>query len=217
MGFANKLLGWASNNGVEVNAGNSLKVVQARPQGEFFSYSGSTGTIAAAVAASAPIFAMRNSPTSGEVIYINGIRIKFTTTVAFTVPITQTRQLAITRASGSALAGGTSVATPTPKSTANGVSASALANGGDIRIATTGALTTTGVTLENNHITMSLAHVGNAGNTADFFYDFDVYTAPIELQPGQVLVVRNGLTAMDAAGTWSATIDVDWRESATVV
>ena len=75
-----------------------------------------------------------------------------------------------------------------------------IAQGGDSRIASTGALTVTGVTYETDPLaTISLAHVGAAGAFTEWVWDANQHT-PIVLQPGQLLALRNPV-AMDAAGT----------------
>lgn len=37
----------------------------------------------------------------------------------------------------------------------------------------------------------------------------------LELKPGELLAIRNGAAAMDAAGTWAISVEVQWRESTT--
>jgi hypothetical protein len=175
--------------------------------------SGATGTIAAAIAANATTFAMRLDPAAGtRLAYITEVRLQFTTIVAFTVPITAGRRLGLFRGSGAATSGGTSIATGVLMDSGIGsASEFNVATGGDIRIATTAALTVTGITYETDPIaTMNLVHVGAAGGFSDVTFDFS--DTPLVLQPGQLLGVRN-IPAMDAAGTWTLGVNVSWYES----
>lgn len=214
MGWANKLVGWSSGNGAEVNVENSLKVVSVSPSGAHYSLSAKTGTIAAAAAAGAAVFAMRVNPGYGGKIYLDSMKLRWTTIAAFTTPITQTRSLVITRGAGAASSGGTSLATAVKKDTIYGASQTDVATGGDTRIATTGALTVTGITFETvNFEELTLAHVGSAGNFYEHVFEFTNRAHPIELNAGEVIAVRVGASAMDAAGTWSLGIKLDWHES----
>lgn len=216
MGWANKLIGWTSSTGAEVNADGSLYTVDVSPTGSNYTVAAKTGTIAAAATAGAAVFAMRLDPGSAKKAWIESLKLRWTTIVAFTTPVTQTRSLVITRGSGAASSGGTSIATATKKDSTYGISEFDVASGGDIRIATTGALTVTGITWESVNLgELTLVHVGAAGNFYEAVYEFSVRNHEIELNAGEVLGVRVGPSAMDAAGTWSLGVEVAWRESAT--
>ena len=213
MGWANKLLGWTSNNGAEVNGDGALRVVDGGAGGSCYTVSAKTGTVGAAIAAGGCVFAMRVNPGSTKKAYVDSIRLRFTTIVAYTTPITQTRSLVITRGAGNATAGGTSIPVATKKDTGYPLSQADLGLGGDVRIATTAALTVTGITWEATNMgEMTLAHVGAAGSFYECVYEFTVRNHPIELNPGELLGVRVGASAMDAAGTWSLGVEVAWRE-----
>ena len=216
MGWANKLIGWTSNTGAEVNSDGSLYTVDVSPTGSNYTVASKTGTISAAAAAGAAVFAMRLDPGSTKKAWVDSIKLRWTTIVAFTTPITQTRSLVITRGSGAATSGGTSIATATKKDSTYGISEFDVASGGDIRIASTGALTVTGITWETvNLAELTLVHVGAAGAYYEAVYEFSVRNHEIELNPGEVLGIRVGPSAMDAAGTWSLGVEVAWRESTT--
>lgn len=216
MGWANKLIGWTSNTGAEVNSEGSLYTVDVSPTGSNYTVASKTGTIAAAAAGGAAVFAMRLDPGSTKKAWVDSIKLRWTTIVAFTTPITQTRSLVITRGSGAATSGGTSIATATKKDSTYGISEFDVASGGDIRIASTGALTVTGITWETvNLAELTLVHVGTAGAYYEAVYEFSVRNHEIELNPGEVLGIRVGPSAMDAAGTWSLGVEVAWRESTT--
>jgi len=82
-----------------------------------------------------------------------------------------------------------------------------------VRISTTGALTITGITYETVYFAeMTLIHVGTAGAFYEATYEFSVRNHPIELNAGQLLAVAVGASAMDAAGTWSLGVEVNWHE-----
>jgi hypothetical protein len=88
------------------------------------------------------------------------------------------------------------------------------AQGGDMRIATTGALTVTGITFEAQELAfISVIHAGNAGGFAEESFDMD--DNPIVINPGQLLAIRNPVV-MDAAGTWQASVAVEWYEESSV-
>lgn len=216
MGWANKLIGWTSSTGVEVNAEGSLYTVDVSPTGSNYTVATKTGTIGAAAAAGAAVFAMRLDPGYSGKAWIESIRIRWTTIVAFTTPVTATRSLVITRGSGAAATGGTAIAANTKKDTSYPASQFDTAEGGDTRIATTGALTVTGITWETTNLgEMTLIQSGTAGSFYEAVYEFSVRNHEIELNAGQVLGIRVGPSAMDAAGTWVLGVEVNWRESTT--
>lgn len=174
-----------------------------------------TGTIAAALAANATVWAMRYDPGAGaRLAVIERIRLAFTCIVAFTTPVVAGRRLGLFRGAGAPTAGGAQMlCTNAQKSTAFADTEFTTANGGDMRIATTGALTVTGITYETEPFRlMTLSHVGSAGAYAERLWEFHPgECAPMILQPGQLLAVRNPV-AMDAAGTWQLEVNVDWYE-----
>ena len=215
MGWANKLIGWTDSIGAEVNTDGSLYTVDVSPSGTNYTVAAKTGTIAAAAAAGAAVYAMRFDPSAGaKSVWIDSIRLRWATIVAFTVPVTQTRSLVLTRGTGAATSGGTSIPVATKKDSNYVSSEFDLALGGDIRIASTGALTVTGITFEATNIAeIPLIQVGAAGAFYENVYEFNVRNHPIELHPGELIALRVGASAMDAAGTWSLGVEVSWRES----
>lgn len=183
-------------------------------RGNAFSVSSITGTVAAALAINSSVFAMRLDPGSANRAFIERVRLQFTTIVAFTTAVTAGRRLAIYRGSGANAAGGTAIATVAKKHSTSSGSEFESAQGGDVRISTTGALTVTGITYETNEFaTMPLVHVGAAGAFFEEVFEFHATEShPIVLEPGQLLAVRNPV-AMDAAGTWQLAVRVDWHEA----
>jgi len=203
-----------SNTAGQLNGENNAAFVIAKSPGFGYGVSSVTGTMAAALAANSSIFAMRLSPSTTKKAYIQKIRIDFTTIVAFTTPLTAGRRLALFRGMGAATSGGTAIAcTNAQKSSTYADSQFTAANGGDMRIASTGLLTVTGITFETDPIkTLPLTHVGNAGNFIERVWEFhENESEPVVLTPGQLLAIRNPV-AMDAAGTWQATIQAEWYE-----
>lgn len=198
--------------GVESNKAARSVIV---PRGQQFVIAEQTGTIAAALTANSSVFAMRLDPGSALRAFIDAIELRWTTVVAFTTPVTAGRRLAIYRGSGAAASGGTAIATCAPKSTGFSASEFDAASGGDARIASTGALTVTGITFEAAPLAlMPLVHLGAAGAYAEAEHHFDRSDGgPIQLEPGQLIAVRNPV-AMDAAGTWQLGVEVHWREAA---
>jgi hypothetical protein len=171
-----------------------------------------TGTIAAALGANSSVLCMRLDPGATVNAYIYEVQLRYTTIVAYTTPVTAGRRLALFRGSGAACSGGTALTiAPPDDSTVN--SEFSTAQGGDMRIATTGALTVTGITFEADPIfTCGLVHVGAAGASTDCLWNKDsVNESPFVIRPGQVLAIRNP-AAMDAAGTWTLVVTVQWYE-----
>jgi hypothetical protein len=182
--------------------------------GHAYAVASNTNTISAALGANSCLFAMRLDPSAGSITArIERIRVSYTCLVAFTVPLTAGRRLALYRGSGAATTGGAAIATVAKKDSTSPASEFENAQGGDVRIATTGALGVTGVTFEANEFAqMPLAHLGAAGNFMEQVFEFSASeSAPIILQPGQLIAIRNP-QAMDAAGTWQMAVRVDWHE-----
>lgn len=79
-----------------------------------------------------------------------------------------------------------------------------------MRIATTGALTVTGIAFESQEIrTMAVTGFGAAGATIEDVYEFVGHNGPFILKPGELMAIRNPV-AMDAGGTWQLDVDVTW-------
>jgi hypothetical protein len=191
--------------------------VQARGKNCYSVYH-NTGVVAAAAAAGAAVFTLRTDPTGGKSAYIYRVVIDYTTQVAYTTPLSAVRSLVVSRGSGAAASGGTSLDTfISYKDPGAAVSEAVIANGGDVRIATTGALTVTGITWQVPQFLqchLGASAVGAAGGTkrCEWATNGDQNMHAIELDAGNVLGVRVGPSAMDAAGTWIAAIGVEWCE-----
>ncbi len=203
----------AANQAVENSTKASRGAIVPRVLSNF-SMAGTSGTIAAALAANASVFAMRNDIASPRQVFIERLRVQFTTIVAFTVPITAGRRLSLFRGNGAAASGGTGLVPVRKGSAVGNVSEVDAANGGDARIATTAALTVTGITFETNPVAeMPLTHLGNAGAFQEFLFEFAATeSAPLILQPGQLLALRTPVL-FDAGGTWQLGVNVAWHEA----
>lgn len=217
MGWANKLIGWTDNTGAEVNSEGALYTVSIDSSGTHYALAAKSGIIAAAATSGAAVFAMRLDPAAGALrAWIDSIRLSWTTITAFTTPVTATRSIVLTRGNGAAASGGTAIPTATKKDSSYAGSEFDSALGGDMRIASTGALTVAGITFDSsNFAEMTLAHVGSAGGFYEEIYELSVRNHPIELVAGELLSVRVGGTTMDAAGTWVLGVEVNWREATT--
>lgn len=205
--------GGAVAGGLKVESTKAARVVSV-PRGNCYAVSGVSGTIGAALGANSSVFAMRLDPGAAVTAFLEQVRLSFTTIVAFTTPVTAGRRLSLFRGSGAAASGGTATP-PVSKDSTSATSEFLAANGGDIRIASTAALTVTGITYETDPIaTLTLVHVGAAGGFVTATWSFHATeSAPLILSPGQLLAVRNP-AAMDAAGTWQLGVDVEWTEAA---
>ena len=216
MGWANKLIGWTDNTGTEVNSEGALYTVCVDPSGAHYTVAAKSGIVAAGAAAGAALFAMRLDPAATNRAWIDSMRIRWTTVTAFTTPVTATRSIVVTRGNGAAASGGTALPTATKKDSSYPSSEFDSALGGDMRIASTGALTTTGITFETvNFGEMTLIQAGAAGAFYEVVYELSVRNHPIEMLAGEVLAIRVGGTTMDAAGTFVLGVEVNWREATT--
>lgn len=179
-----------------------------------------TGTIAAGLASDGSIWTLRYpelTPQPGNSkqtprLYIQRIHVQYVCGTAFTTPVTLGRHLKLVRGaptSGTASnpSGG---AAWTPVRKRSDDAGETLCVG---RVATTAALTTTGITFEANVIQrMMLSQAGASGNSYDEAWRFDGIEAdPIYLLPGQLLAIQAGAT-FDAAGTFELNVDVDCVE-----
>jgi hypothetical protein len=99
-----------------------------------------TGVMAAGLAANAPIFAMR-LPASAYRARFDRIRLQMNTIAAFTVPVTAGRAIQIIRGHTAAMTGGVAVTDEGQKIFSDATSQFDDNNGGDVRIASTAALT----------------------------------------------------------------------------
>lgn len=170
-----------------------------------FSISGITGIVAAALAADSVVFAMRCAPaTNRRRLYVERVRLQFTTLTAFATPVVAARRLGLYRGSTAALTDGAAL-TPVLKDGSTQDATDDLAVISDARISTTAALTPGTFVREANEIDqISLSHVGASGGQHNEVIEFP---DPQQLLPGELLVVSNQV-AMDAGGTFQLQVSV---------
>lgn len=201
----------AGNQAVEVGA-KAARVALVPRSLRNYGVSGTTGIMAAVLAANSAIFAMRMNASADRRAFVERVRIQYTTLTAFTTPVTAGRRIGLYRGSGvNNPSTGTQLAALKKSTSLAPASWAENAGGGDIRVATTAAITVTGATYEAVPFAeASLVHVGASGGFAEYIFDFE--HAPIILGPGQIFAVRNPV-AMDAAGTFQLVVRVDWHEA----
>ncbi len=208
--------GRSVSGAVAVETQTKAQRVSLAPRGFAYAASGITGTIGAALTNGSALFTMRNDSASSKKVFIDRIRIQYTTIVAYTVPITVGRRLHIVRSTISTAnpSGGTAIV-PVAKNSLHPDSECSAAGNGDTRIAAAGALVVTGTTWDTAVIkTLGLTHVGTAGTFAEYLIECSASeSAPIILEPGQALGIIAG-AAFDAAGTWQLAVNVDYYEAA---
>jgi hypothetical protein len=192
---------------------NGAARVTINQRGDRYRHDAITGIMPAALAANNICFAMRLNPAANVEAYIDSIILTWYVQVGFTVPNTWGRRLAPWRqAATAAYTGGVALPAPMRKLSASPVSQFDPSVGGQGLISTTAALGNTG-TYETTPA--GVLHLAKAGNLADlvtqrFDFGHDDGGPPVIL-PGEGLTVR-WPQVMDAAGTWSLGVAVDWRE-----
>lgn len=160
------------------------------------SFSGFTGTMAAALAANSTVLALRYPLASTGKGLIKWLHCHYTCLGAFTTPVTAGRRLALKRGSGGDASGGTNLDFVRDQSSSD----ETLWTG---QVATTGALTMTGVTYETAvRARLMLSQAGAAGADYDEIWNFD---DPLVLLPGELLGIVAPV-AFDAGGTWQLSV-----------
>lgn len=201
-------------NLARVEAGGAIRTTVGLV-GDRYSQGNVTGVMAAGLVANSPVYAMRVNPFGTRLVRVHRIRLHWTTIVAFTVPLTAGRRLAVFRGVGAPAGGGVVLGVTSKRDTLSPTSQCDTAQGGDQRIATTAALTVAGITFEASPLkVMPLAHVGGLGAATETVFEFDDDTGgPLVLRPGELMAIRSPV-AMDALGTWQLSVNVDWTELA---
>lgn len=191
-------------------------------EGSPWSLTGSTGTMAAALAQDSIVFAMGAvaDPPPGvsqtrrrDPIEIEGIQLTFTTLATGFAAVLAGRSLKLYKADTNARtlpAGGTAL-TPRPKRTLDQTQDNGLLTG-VARIATTAGLTVTGFTRDTVPLaTFDMCGIIAAGTRLIPFELFEKRNgSPLWLDPGEILVISNPV-AFDATGVWQLTVNVDYR------
>lgn len=185
--------------------------------GASFKLTGSTGTMAAALAANSIVFAMQaidnaavgtsQGQRRGPVV-VDNLRVSFTAIVGSAAALLAGRALQLFKGSGSHPLGGTAL---TP------IAARGLDVGSDSglvtspRIAASASLTVVGFTRGTVPIaTFDLSGSGALGAQATRDFDWRTNSEPIYLDPGELLVLSNP-AIFDLLLTWQLTVDVNYR------
>jgi hypothetical protein len=166
-----------------------------------------TGTIGAAI--SGDVFAMRFDPSAPNPAHMRLVRCWYRVVAGFTAPVTF-RSLRLRRFSGTVAAGGTAITVAARKNPAGATSEFDTANGGDMRIATTIALTSPGTpdTLEVSE-RANLTDFGVIGSSC--FWTWDFSKGGLILPAGQSMAIGT-TAAFDAGGTWEFGTHIEWHE-----
>lgn len=191
--------------------------------GQAWSLTGTTGIMAAALAADSVVFAMGavadaslatspNAPRRAP-LEIESLQMIFTAIVAGGAAPVSTQVLKLFKASDNAqtMPVGGAALTALPKRTLDAGSDSGMI-GNAARISTTVGLTQTGFVRGTVPLaTFDLATGGLAiGTRLVFEFSEQVNGAPIQLDPGEILCLSN-TTIFQILLTWSLTVNVDYR------
>lgn len=166
------------------------------------SFSGVTGTMAAALASGGTVWAYRYPAAATRRLFFPRLHPHYVCLGSFTAPVSAGRQLQLVRGAGADASGGTALDTRRHQSN---VSAENLGSG---RIADTAGLTTSGITFESVPFRrMLLAGAGVQGDQWDEVWDYDGDDSPpLILLPGELFALR-APAQFDAAGTWQLKVD----------
>jgi hypothetical protein len=167
----------------------------ARVRGQ--SISGTTGTMAAGLAASAACFGFRYPAAGSGVFLPQWMHVHYECLGSFTTANTPGRRLGLRRGSGGDFTSGTTLDVTLDASAGDPQWPEAQVAG---KVSTTAALGVVGITLEGTNIRrISLATKGQAGQDYDELWDLQ----GLELNPGELIAVVAGQT-FDVVGTWQA-------------
>jgi hypothetical protein len=150
------------------------------------------------------------SRMQGRRLYVERIRVQYVTIGAFTAGATPTAGRALRLVRGAPTSGTASNPSGGAAYTMVRKRSSGDETLGVGRVATTGVLTTTGITFEANPLgRVLLAASGTAGASVNRTFIFDGHEAdPIYLLPGELVAVQTD-SAFDAAGTFQLCVDID--------
>jgi hypothetical protein len=165
-------------------------------------FAGFTGTMAAALGANSTVFAVRYPAAATGLLVVQWMHLHFTCLASFTTPVTAGRRLSLRRGSGGNPSTGTDIDSILAlTSDVNDPVGQTLLTG---QVATTGALTMTGVTYDTGTLArMMLSHVGSSGLDHDELWKS--YDPLAFLRPGELLGIV-APAAFDAAGTWQLSV-----------
>ncbi len=168
-----------------------------------------SGTIAATTSGTLWSYTYRPAAGSTKRLKVKRMHVQVTTLTAFTTPVTVGRALRLCLAAPE----GASKGEPT-----GGVEwnlrqkhpdgEETLGKG---HVATTSALTTTGMIVGDPRRRLSLVHAGFSGAMVDEEWRYDDADGPVYLAPGRSLLIQTD-AALDAAGTIQLKVDFDGEE-----
>lgn len=217
--------GTASNTNVNAQVDSSTNAlrtslkptewVQGSIIGGHYSIGASTGTIAAAIASAAQVFQVRWADPA-KLFILKKLTVQCGTVAAFTTLAGCQLELIIGHGSTANGSSGTALAPTSISNKMRGVMAStAFATSGEIRIATTAALTAaTGQTLEPAAVSECMGAPGTLlaqSPVMNLFEERDFGTHPLVLGAGDTLAVRT--INVGATGTWIACFTMEWLEA----
>jgi len=196
--------------------------LQPYEQTGHYSVAAATGTIATATAANGQLFTMRWAPGTGALCLIDKITVSVNMVAAF-VTTAQAIGIAarVLRGTTAVGSGGTQITVPSnsQKYRTSMPTSGFTAGTSDIRVATTGAVTSaSGGTLDTN----PLAVAAGAGSTTAFVNVIPAMTtlvdsnngrSPIILTNTDVLVIENNIL-LSNTGTYQMFVNVEWSEAA---
>lgn len=193
--------------------------------GQAWALTGSTGTMAASLAANSVVFAMGAVSTDATrpnilprgPLKIEGFRLTFTCIVASASVVLAGRELQLFKGAtnGETMPVGGAALTALPKRTKDAGGDSGMI-GDAARISTTTGLTLTGFTRGAVPLaTFDLVGGAAVGTRLTFDFFELVNGGALWLDPGEILVVSNP-AAFDLLLTWQLTVNVDYRRRDTL-
>ncbi len=210
MSLLQKILGRDGATQMEVDSDWFSARMSAYPRelngGGIYSVRATTGVLAAALAVDAPVFGMREAAAPTRNAYLLRVQAAFSWVVAATAA--QQFGFYFERFSAANLAGGTAANVPMRHDTT--YPATELQ---DIRVSTTAALTSAGVTFDGSKVPFmgwTNSAIGTGVNDMPVVFDHSE-GGPIRLRAGEGLSVRN-LIVWPAAGTGVLTMRWTWEE-----
>jgi hypothetical protein len=210
-------------NGIQAKVDETSDAIRAsiRPwehdigatRGGHFRVSSQTGLMAAGIASLAQVFQVRWADTS-KIFLLKNLTIQCSTCTGFAVTTVGCPLELIVGHGSTANGNGGTTLTPTGGKMRADMATSSFASSGEIRIASTAALTSaTGQALDTTPIASSMGAdnrtlVSTAQIVLFNLQDFGDF--PLVLQTGDTLVVRTNSPA--ATGTWTMSVSMSWLE-----
>lgn len=175
--------------------------------------------------ANTPLFSMRfvaGSAGSAQIAMIQRVTMSFVQTTAFTTAQQMGFGLLVARSFTGSDAGGTQiVVSGNNQKFRTSMQTSQIATNGDMRIASTAALTAGTRTLDSQAVSVAHGWGGSVLLTTGMYqpqqitlYENFPGDTPLVLQSNEGIVINN-IVAMGAGGVFTVAVNVEWTESAT--